>query len=382
MRLDRPAALTAIAAVAVAMMPLQGVALLRSGTGSAGINGTAAASAFTQTATASTAMAATLQRTDMATRTSAATAKSTQTAQKAPSDPAYDAFAQRWPAQAAATEDLSQPDTTRWALLIGINEHSTSVTDNQGSAQDAQDLREFLLTQGWRDDHIVLINDYDATRDNMMAGMTWLAKKTTKDSVAIFHYSGHSKKWYDQDYDGDGEITDEGLWPSDGKFIVDSEMVRQLSGVQAGKFWISIGACNSEGFNDPGLLREGRLLTFSSAESEKSYEDPSVHNSVYGYYFFEEGLKQGFSDTNGDGKLTVEEMFAWAKPRANTRTEGQKYGNQNAVMYDQVAGDFDFAIPAPPKPEPKPEPSADPSDDEEEAQGSGGLLCPWLCEQR
>ncbi|MFT5222611.1 MAG: hypothetical protein ACI867_000916 [Glaciecola sp.] len=370
-RFKRPRVTAALAALALSMLPLQGLALANAGSQQAHLRATAASAAFhslPSEASFDVAAATAAPRLPLG-RTPEAAASRAQ--QKADEDPAYDRFAERWSPQAAATQDVKSPDTTRWALLIGINEHSTSVRDNFGSAQDAQDLREFLLTQGWRDDHIVLMNDLDATRDNILAGMTWLAKKTNADSVAIYHYSGHSKKWYGQDYDGDGEITDEGLWPSDGKFIADSEMARQLSGVNAGKFWISIGACNSTGFNDPGLARAGRLLTFSSTEQEKSYEDPSVENSVYGFYFFEEGFKQGYGDLNGDGRLTVEETFEFARPRAYARTEGQKYGNQSAVMVDQLEGDFDFAIPAPP---PEPEPEKDP-----EQGGDNGLLCPIIC---
>ncbi len=288
-------------------------------------------------------------------------------------DPADDAFAERWPAQADARQDVRQPDTTRWALLIGINEQMGSVRDNVGSAQDAQDLAEVLRRNGWRDDHIVVMTDLDATRDNILAGMRWLARKTTADSVAIFHYSGHSKKWYGQDHDGDGEVTDEGLWPTDDGFIVDSELVANLAGVDAGNFWVSIGACNAEGFNDPGLARPGRLLTFSSTEAQKSYEDPSVHNSVWGYYFVDEAMLQGYGDTDGDGEVTIEEAFDFAKPRAATRTEGQKYGRQDAVMVDQVDGAFSLRIPPPP-PEPEPEPS-------EPESNEGGLLCPVVCDR-
>lgn len=377
-RLRHPAVRAGIAAVALSLVPLQAAALDRALDGARDqLVADAALAALTDLPADVTEDGATTARLSPAQDPAPARRSTAASSSQERNDPVYEAFAERWPAQAAAGQDPKDPATTRWALLIGINEHSTSVRDNYGSAQDAIDLREFLIAKGWRDDHIVLMTDLDATRDNIVAGMSWLTQKTNADSVAIFHYSGHSKKWYDQDHDGDGEITDEGLWPSDGRFIVDSEMVARLRNVTAGKFWISIGACNAEGFNDPGLAREGRLLTFSSTEAEKSYEDPSVNNSVYGYYLFEEGLKQGFGDTNGDRLLTVEETIAFAAPRAHRRTEGQRYGNQTAVVIDNLAGDFDFEIPPPP-PEPEPEPEDEPAND---GGDDDGLLCPIICNE-
>ncbi len=373
-RLDRTAA--GIAVAALALLPLQGIALARA-QADGPLFGWSISSSLedavltTEQLPQQTAPARTVSAMADSEVLAARATQSRERQQE--NDPAYEAFAERWPAQDAATQDVRQPDTTRWALIIGINKHRGSVRDNVGSAQDAHDLRAHLLSLGWRDDHIVLITDYDATHANITAGMTWLAKKTTTESVAAFHYSGHSKKWYDQDYDGDGEITDEGLWPTDDRFIPDSEVASRLGGVRAGSFWINIGACNSAGFNDPGLAREGRLLTFSSREDQKSYEDPSVDNSVWGYYLFQEAMLDGHGDLDGDGNVTVQEAFTYAAPRAERRTEGQRYGVQSAQVVDQAGGAFSLQIPPPP-PEPEPEPKQ-----QEEEQP--GLLCPIVCEE-
>ncbi len=375
-RLDRSTA--GIAVAALALLPLQGLALAQASTDGP-LFGWSGSSSLEDVNPASMELPseATAERPTSLLRVDAdevLTRRATQADERREQDedPAYEAFAEAWPAQAAATQDVRSPDTTRWALIVGINKHRGTVRDNVGSAQDAHDLRAHLLDLGWRDDHIVLITDYDATRDNITAGMTWLAKKTDANSVAAFHYSGHSKKWYDQDHDGDGEITDEGLWPTDDQFIADSEVATRLGAVRAGKFWINFGACNSAGFNDPGLAREGRLLTFSSREDQKSYEDPSVDNSVWGYYLFQEAMIDGHGDLDGDGTITVQEAFAYAAPRAERRTEGQRYGVQSAQVVDQSGGQFSLEIPPPPpQPEPEPEP---------EASQEPGLLCPIVCE--
>lgn len=254
-------------------------------------------------------------------------------------------FADRYPAQAAAVQDPHRPETTRWALLIGINEHLGRVDDNIGSRQDAEDFRGVLLANGWRDDHILLITDTDATRAAIVEGVAWLAAKTDRDSVAVFHYSGHSKQWYGQDHDGDGEITDEGLWPTDDQFISDSELVALMDGVAPRALWLSFATCNAAGFADPGLARPGRVLTFSSGESQKSYENPGWQNSVWGWWMLDQAMAGGRGDVDGDGRVTVEEAWGWARPRASEYTRDQPDGPQDAVMVDQVDGDFDLVIP-------------------------------------
>ena len=278
----------------------------------------------------------------------------------APAPPPPASFADRFPFQAAAAQDPADPATTRWALLIGINEHR-GIADNIGSRQDAEDLRTQLLARGWRDDHILLLTDRQATRDGIIEGLVWLADKTDEDSVAVFHYSGHSKTWSGQDLDGDGEVTDEGLWPSDNRFIVDSELVRLLDPVRARATWVSFATCNAAGFADPGLARPGRILTFSSSEARKSYEHPAWGNSVWGSLVIDQAFGAGLGDLDGDGRVTVEEAFAWARPRAVETTNQQRYGAQDPVMIDLLDGDFDLRIPgAPPAPR-QPAPDHDPA---------------------
>ena len=309
-------------------------------------------------------------------------------------------LAERFPAQHAATQDPADPASTRWALLIGINRHRGSVADNIGSRQDAEALRAHLLAQGWRDDHILLLTDRDATGGAIRDGLRWLADKTDGSSVAVFHYSGHSKKWYGVDRDGDGEVTDEGLWPTDDDFIVDSELVRLLDPVRPSALWVSFASCNAAGFADEGLAQPGRVLTFSSGESQKSYEHPSWGHSVWGWFLIEQALRGGVGDLDGNGTVSVEEAWTWARPHAIDTTARQRYGAQDAVIIDDLEGDFLLGIPgvrpaprteqpaagpaeepAPPRQQPAPQRSEPQPPPSREPDRHGGYLC-VLCGSR
>lgn len=272
-------------------------------------------------------------------------------------------FASRYPAHDNAIEDISRPDTTRWAVLIGVNEHTGSTRDNFGSAQDAEDLADHLLSLGWRDDHVLLLTDSTATQRHIVEGLEWLQRKTSGDSVVVIHYSGHVKQWYGWDVDEDGETTDEALWPSDNQFITDKQFSIMVAGIRADRMWVDIGGCEAAGFADEPILRQSMVMTFSSEEDEKSYEDPRRENSVWGWYMIDQGMLDGLGDSNDNGEVTVEESFSYARPQARTRTLDQSAGPQTPVMIDRLAGDFSLKIPPPPAPTPEPTESPTPDDD-------------------
>lgn len=286
-------------------------------------------------------------------------------------DTARDRFASRFPAHEAATQDPSDPASTRWALLIGINDHMGTVRNNVGSRQDAESLNAHLMDLGWQPDHVLVLTDRMATRENIVEGIHWLARKVDRDSLAVVSYSGHVKQWPGQDRDGDGEVTDEALWPTDDQFILDSEFVSLMDGVRPGTLWVNLMGCQAAGFLDPGLVQEGRIVSFSSAEDEKSYEDPSVGHSVWGWNLVVQGLRHGIADRDGDGDVTVQEAVAHAIPRSAHRTSQQQpYGPQNGGMVDQARGPVSLTIPAPPPP-PEQE-SPDSGGDEQPSRDSGG----------
>ncbi|MFN2555757.1 MAG: caspase domain-containing protein [Nitriliruptorales bacterium] len=263
-----------------------------------------------------------------------------------PASPQSADFARVFAAQASAVQDPNDPATSLWAVLIGVNQHHGPTRTNVGSRQDAEDLHRYLLSLGWRSDHIVLLTDLAATRPAIEQAIAWLASKTDRASTAVFHYSGHTKQWKDRNADADPEVPDEGIWPADNQHMVDREFVDRLAAVNAGRMWVTLSTCEAAGFEELGLRRPGRLLTFSAREPEKSYEDPSVANSVWGYFLFERALiARAANDPDRNGDITVQEAFAYAAPPTTQRTANQRpHGPQHPVMIDD-AGAFSLRIP-------------------------------------
>lgn len=256
--------------------------------------------------------------------------------------------------QPQAVNASTEPADHHWAVIIGINEYAGSTADAIGSRQDATVLYQMLLRKGWKRSNIRLVLDTDATAKGIVQATRWLARNTTKDSTVIFHYAGHEMPFY-SDRDGDGEGRDVALWASDNRYVIDGDLGRLLSGVRAAKMWIHFATCRAGGFNDQGIVKENRIVSYSSRESQLSYEDPAVEHSVLGYYMIVEGMKKKWADANGNGKVTVEEAFRFARKRVLQRTSDR----QHPFLVDRLSGAFALKVPAPKKvaSEPEPEPS-------------------------
>jgi uncharacterized caspase-like protein len=185
---------------------------------------------------------------------------------------------------------------------------------------DATDFRQMLLKAGFADDHIRVLTDSGANAADIRDGLHWLADHSGPTSLSVFHYSGHVKQ----------EGSTEFLWPHDNSFIPDTELaasIRQLKG----QAWVDISGCEAAGF-DEGISGPNRLFTASSASNEKSYEIPDLGHSVFSWLLVDKAMLNGEGDANHDGRVSVQEAFAYAAPRAPQITAGQSQGAQHPVI--------------------------------------------------
>ncbi len=208
----------------------------------------------------------------------------------------------------------------RWALIVGVDHFQGATRPNFGAVADAADFRQALLRAGFADDHVKVLTDSGATAGAVRSGLQWLVDHSGPTSLSVFHYSGHVKQVGSTEY----------LWPHDNSFIADTELaskVRQLKG----QAWVDISGCEAAGF-DEGISGPSRLFTASSKATEKSYEIPDMHQSVFTLLEIEQGVLQGLGDANHDGRVSVQEAFAYAAQRAPQLTAGQSQGAQHPVM--------------------------------------------------
>jgi hypothetical protein len=235
------------------------------------------------------------------------------------------AFADAFPDHVAAHQRPDDPASFHWAVVVGVNRYQRA-GDTLGSVADATVLRDELLRRGWRADHVLVLTDEQATGAMVRQTLAWLARSTDERSTVVFSMSGHARH-------ASGVSA---LWPTDSDFIWASELGELLAPIRADQLWASFQGCHAEGLRASGVEGPGRVITYSSKTAEKSFEDPEVGHSVLGNYLFREGFQLGWGDGNGDGRVSVQEAFAWAAPRATTRTAGQ----QTPVIADGLGRPF------------------------------------------
>jgi hypothetical protein len=268
-----------------------------------------------------------------------------------------------YPQQAAAKQVSGDPATYRWALIIGLNDYAGSTASNVGSRQDAESLTTYLEKLHWRKDHILLIRDLQGSASHILQAMQWLASKTTSNSIVIFHYAGH-ENWTSANQ-GDGESRNVAIWAADNHLIYDGTVGKYLGKVRAKQMWIDFATCRAAGFNDAGMRKAGRIITYSSTANELSYEDADLHHSVFGWYSIVQGMVNKHADANKDGKVAVEEAYNYAKKRV----PGYTSGRQHTVVSDDLSGYMYLTIPAKKKPSSSSKPAPSPS----------GQLCVFVC---
>ena len=82
----------------------------------------------------------------------------------------------------------------KWAIVIGISNFKDPSINLKYAAKDATDFRNFLLSQeNFRADHVQLLTDANATRDNIISklGDGWLGHRAGKDDLVVVYVSSH-----------------------------------------------------------------------------------------------------------------------------------------------------------------------------------------------
>jgi hypothetical protein len=239
-------------------------------------------------------------------------------------------FAQQYPDHAAARQVEGEAATFHWAVVIGVNDYQGRTGNTFGSVPDAHVLRDILLADGWLEDHVLVLTDAEADHGRTVRALEWLARSTDERSTVVVSSSGHIRH-------AGGQT---GLWPADNQFIWAADLGRLLGAIEADRMWITLQGCHAAGLSAPGVEGEGRIVTYSSPVTQKSYEDPETQHSLQGYYLFAEGIRDGWGDADGDGRVSVQEAFAWGAPRAELRSSGL----QSPVMVDGVGEPFHLGV--------------------------------------
>lgn len=229
----------------------------------------------------------------------------------------------------------------RWALIVGIDHFLGATRPNFGAVNDAAVFRQALLKAGFAEDHIKVLTDGGARAADIRNGLQWLVDHSGPSSLSVIHYSGHVKQAGSTEY----------LWPHDNVFIPDTELAGKVHQLK-GQAWVDISGCEAAGF-DEAISGPNTLFTGSSRADEKSYEVPDLGHSIFTFLLVKKGMLDGEADANHDGRVSVQEAFAFAAPRAPQISSGQAQGPQHPVIAGGSGAPlFLDAVAVPPAPAP------------------------------
>jgi hypothetical protein len=228
----------------------------------------------------------------------------------------------------------------RWAVLIGISDYAGRTHSTVGGTGDVATIRTALLRAGWRDDHVLMLRDGQATGAGIRSAMDWLVARSTPRTFTLFHFSGHIC------VAGRGPCP-EGhtwLWSHDNRFLSEGEVGSSLTRLR-GHSWLDVAGCEAGAF-DNGFHSKTRLFTASSRADETSYENPDRKQSVWVWLAWDRGYLGGHADKeNRPLRPTMRQMAAYGARNAPEFTREGKAGPQHPVW---VGGDPSWTLHAPP----------------------------------
>lgn len=97
------------------------------------------------------------------------------------------------PAQTSG-EAMTRPVKDKWAVVVGISNFKDPTLNLKYAAKDAVDFRNYLVNEAnFKPDHVKLLLDGEATRDNIVAtlGERWLRRLANSDDLVVVYMSSH-----------------------------------------------------------------------------------------------------------------------------------------------------------------------------------------------
>jgi hypothetical protein len=227
-------------------------------------------------------------------------------------------------------EPEPDPNTDKWAVIIGISDYRGKRNDLAYCDDDAVDMYNYLIAQGYPEGNIKLLLDRDAKAERIMNAIDWLNSWEGIGSEVVFFYSGHGST-YDGYDDGDAEVTDEAIVSADLYLILDGQLEQKFSDFDSQKISITFDSCFSGGMDD--LATNGRIIVAACGETQLSYDGTSLQQNGVFTYFYMDGLNGG----------TVEGAFGYAAPLAESFIAENYDAVMTPQMNDLYIGDWAFS---------------------------------------
>ncbi len=231
--------------------------------------------------------------------------------------------------------NAQEPESEFWAVIIGVADYENLV-DLNWADDDARDLAD-QLSPAWGDDHIKLLTDSMATKQNIENAVTnWLAQREDANDVVLFFYSGRTYS-----YAAGYLATHDSLTTSYANDISTYELNSWLGTLDSEH----IVLMNLDGDFLNALSGTGRIVLTPNAVGEDNWATSDLDNGVFTNYILEALHEFEAADSNNNFKLSVEEIFNYAKTRTTDYTASNpNLTTQHPQISDRYGGELDLLI--------------------------------------
>lgn len=228
-----------------------------------------------------------------------------------------------------------------WLLSIGVSRYASPDLNLQFADADAQAMADTIQSAArngpYREVRSLVLTNEDATRESILGGLSRFLGQAGPDDVAVLFVAGHgirdltSGSYYFLPAPATAEnLVTEGLRMSDFDEMLRvvrrnvRAMVVMLDTCHAG----ALGIPSSRVVSADEMARqitagEGFFLLAATKPGEESKEQSSLAHGAFTYAVLE-GLR-GSADTDGDGTLSVSELFGYVARRVPLLTHGRQH---------------------------------------------------------
>jgi hypothetical protein len=262
------------------------------------------------------------------------------------------------------------------------------------SVRDSKDVDSILFTygfptvvnqftaeaqaMGFPSSNFLVLNDAQATKAairNAIVG--WLNDRAIANTTVVIFFSGHGSSDgvheyiapYDLDCNPCGATPETTSWDLT-TAIRDDELAGWLNQLESQREVLILDSCFSGGMataandlargleahpNDQRasqaggqllarVAASGRLVLMASAANQGSWESDALENGVFTYYLVQ-ALLASNADTNLNGRVSVEEAFAYLAAPVDSYVLAHTGEHQNPQISDGISGEVDLTVP-------------------------------------
>ncbi len=276
------------------------------------------------------------------------------------------AFAGRAPSPSPVAEPKrTEPEplgkiADRWAVVIGISDYKYAdpkrLPNLKYAHRDAEVFAAFLKSEaggGFRDDHVLLLTNEQATARNIREALFEFLKHTVKEDFVLIYSSGHgmpdpdkSSNLYLVAYDSDPRkiaATGFPMWDLDTalrRTIAAERVVAFVdtchsSGTTEGIKGVKVGDEFNKYFENLANTKPGRVV-FTSCEGYEVSREDAKWGGGHGVFTWAllEGLR-GKADSDADGIVALGELLDYVDVTVRRETANEQHPARAGVQFDR-----------------------------------------------